>query len=249
MTLTPCANLSLLFTEHPPMERFAAAAEAEFRAVEVLFPYSLDRSAVKEELTRHGLDLVLINCPFDMRAETAPAWAADPNGVARFRDVFLEVADWAEDLGARFIHMMSGPFTEAAARETYVENLRWAADTRINCQLTIEPINRVSLPDYLVADFDDAARMIAEVDRPNVSLQFDTFHAAMIEGDVTTCWSRVGHLVRHVQVGSHPTRAEPDDHSHFFNLLRESGYEGAVSGEYNPAGKTADGLRWVEMLG
>jgi len=37
------ANLSLLWTELPYLERFAAAAEAGFEAVGVLFPYGIAR--------------------------------------------------------------------------------------------------------------------------------------------------------------------------------------------------------------
>ena len=43
------ANLAYLFTERPFMERFAAAAAAGFRAVELQFPYDVAPSAVQAE--------------------------------------------------------------------------------------------------------------------------------------------------------------------------------------------------------
>jgi len=43
------ANISLLFAELPYLERFQAAAEAGFKAVEILFPYDL---AAKETRLR-----------------------------------------------------------------------------------------------------------------------------------------------------------------------------------------------------
>ena len=40
------ANLSMLFTEHPFLERFARAKAAGFQAVEFLFPYEYDTGAI-----------------------------------------------------------------------------------------------------------------------------------------------------------------------------------------------------------
>src|SRR5260370_35936381 len=55
------ANLAYLFTERPLIERFAAAAAAGFRAVELQLPYDHAPSAVKAEPDRHGLTLLGIN--------------------------------------------------------------------------------------------------------------------------------------------------------------------------------------------
>ncbi len=57
------ANLSMLFTELPFLERFGAAAEFGFKGVEYLFPYSFDVIAIREELDKHGLKQVLFNLP------------------------------------------------------------------------------------------------------------------------------------------------------------------------------------------
>src|SRR5262249_37622125 len=55
------ANLAYLFTERPLIERFAAAAAAGFRAVELQVPYDHAPSAIKAELDRHGLAVLGIN--------------------------------------------------------------------------------------------------------------------------------------------------------------------------------------------
>ncbi|VTP61223.1 Hydroxypyruvate isomerase [Serratia rubidaea] len=62
------ANLSMMFTELPFLERFAAAADAGFKAVEYLFPYDYPADLLAEKLRRHGLQQVLFN--------TAPGDAA-----------------------------------------------------------------------------------------------------------------------------------------------------------------------------
>ena len=45
-----CANLSLLFTEIPLQQRFQAAKEQGFNAVEIQFPYELSAELIRREL-------------------------------------------------------------------------------------------------------------------------------------------------------------------------------------------------------
>lgn len=49
------ANLSMLFTEVPFLERFAAAAAAGFRGVEYVGPYDFPPEQIAELLGTHGL--------------------------------------------------------------------------------------------------------------------------------------------------------------------------------------------------
>ena len=55
------ANVSMLFTEHPFLERFDRAKEAGFEAVEFLFPYEFDIAAIEQALRRNDLTQVLFN--------------------------------------------------------------------------------------------------------------------------------------------------------------------------------------------
>ncbi len=79
-------------------------------------------------------------------------------------------------------------------------------------------------------------------------LMFVAYHAHRITGDVAGTWSGLRALVRHVQVAGFPGRHEPAggeiDYPAFFAMLDADGYSGWVSGEYQPAGRTADGLGW-----
>ena len=49
------ANLSMMFTDVPFLDRFEAAAKAGFTAVEFLFPYDHPAEAVGERLKKNGL--------------------------------------------------------------------------------------------------------------------------------------------------------------------------------------------------
>ncbi len=57
------ANLTLMFTEVPFLDRFAEAAAAGFEAVEFLFPYDHPPEAIGERLRAHGLTQALFNLP------------------------------------------------------------------------------------------------------------------------------------------------------------------------------------------
>ncbi|MCA1953005.1 MAG: hydroxypyruvate isomerase, partial [Hyphomicrobiales bacterium] len=57
------ANLTMMFTEMPFLDRFEAAAQAGFRAVEFLFPYAFPAAAIGARLTALGLEQALFNLP------------------------------------------------------------------------------------------------------------------------------------------------------------------------------------------
>ena len=67
------------------------------------------------------------------------------------------------------------------------------------------------MPGYYLADYGLALDILAEVGAPNLRLQFDSYHAQRITGDVLGTWDRVRPHVAHVQVGGYGSRHEPDD--------------------------------------
>lgn len=243
-----CANLSTMFPELPLLDRFAAARAAGFDAVEILFPYDCPANDILAALGAHHLELALINCPPPNYAGGPRGFAAVPGGETRFRHDFGRALRYARALGARHLHVMAGTAEGAAARQVFVENLRWAAAHAPRQSLTIEPINRHDMPGYFLADFRLAVEVIEAVGAPNLGLQFDAYHAHRITGDVPGTWSAVRPLVRHVQVAGYPGRNEPAggeiDYPAFFAALDADGYAGWVSGEYTAAGRTAEGLGW-----
>lgn len=246
------ANLTMLFQELPELDRFDAASAAGFGAVEVLFPYDLPAPQIQSALLRNALSLELINCPPPNYTGGPRGFAAVPESQDRFRHDFKRALRYAETLGARLLHIMAGPASGPDARRTFVENLRWASDIAQKQKLTIEPINDVDMPGYFLNDFDLAAEILDEVAAPNLALQFDTYHAYKIHGDVAACWAKHGHRVGHIQIGGIPDRHEPAggpfDFPAFFKMLDDTGYDGAVSAEYVPSGHTTEsGLGWLKL--
>lgn len=246
-----CANLSMLFTEYPLLERPMAAAVKGFEAVEVLFPYDENAADLGTALAQAGLPLALINCPPPNYADPdgPRGFAAVPGQEARFQQAFRRTLRYAGALGAQHIHIMAGVAQGDAARAAFARNLAWAAAHAPKQSLTIEPINGYDMPGYFLNSFDLALSVLDEVAAPNLGLQFDAYHAARMGLDVMATWQAVRGRVVHVQVGGVPDRHEPSTgdfhYPDFFAQLDGDGYSGWVSGEYRPRGRTEDDLSWI----
>ncbi|MGH6797078.1 MAG: hydroxypyruvate isomerase, partial [Roseiarcus sp.] len=79
------ANLSMMFTEHAFLDRFDAAAEAGFAAVEFLFPYDHAPEAIAERLERNRLTQALFNLPPGRWEEGERGLAALPGRFEEFK--------------------------------------------------------------------------------------------------------------------------------------------------------------------
>jgi len=243
------ANLTLMFAELPYLDRFDAAAEVGFHAVEILFPYDWPGQETRRALLKNGLDLVLINAPPPNYAGGHRGFAAIPGGEARFQSDIRRVMRYAALLKPGLIHVMSGAASGDAARQTMVRNLPWAADLAPAPCFTIEPLNLDDQPGYFLNDYGLARDVLATVDRPNVGLQYDAYHAQKIHGDALAVWAEYGAEAVHIQIGDTPDRRTPMtgeiDFERLFDAIDASGYSGWVSGEYHPGGPTQLTLAWM----
>ncbi len=246
------ANLTMMFNEHAFADRFAAAADAGFAAVECLFPYELEPDAVAELLERHRLELVLFNMP-------PGDWESGDRGVSIFaarrdelRTGLATALRYAAATRVPRLHLMAGigSRTEAAHVASYRDGVQLCAEAlgERGLELVLEPINTRSMPGYFLDDFGWAADFIAELGLPNVRMQFDIFHRQILHGDVATALRNWMPIIGHVQIASVPDRVEPDsgelNFPFLFDELDRLGYGGAVGCEYRPRAATSDGLDW-----
>ena len=249
------ANLTMLFNELPFLDRFRAAAEAGFRGVEFLFPYEFEPEEVARARKFAGVQVALFNLP-------PGNWAAGERGLACLPDRetdFVESVEraliYAEALGCPTLHVMAGippaGMPRADALTLYAERLRHAAHRADDHGRTvvIEPLNSRDMPGYLLRTSDEAMAVIEAVAAPNLGLQFDLYHAQIMEGDLTMRMRRLGPAIRHVQIAGVPDRHEPDsgecDPHHLLRELDATGYAGWVGCEYRPRAGTLDGLGWA----
>ncbi|SFV11026.1 hydroxypyruvate isomerase [Methylobacterium sp. 174MFSha1.1] len=246
------ANLTLMFTEVPFLDRFAQAAEAGFEAVEFLFPYDHPPEAIGERLTAHGLTQALFNLP-------PGDWAAGERGLAALPDRFEELKGgvetalgYAHATGVKRLHLMAGMAdrNDRRAQDSYRRAVAWTAErlAREGLDLVLEPINARNMPGYFLNDFGYAADLIRELALPNLKLQFDLYHCQILHGDVTMRLRALMPIVGHVQTASVPERHEPGsgemNDAFLFAELDRLGYDGFIGCEYNPRAGTREGLGW-----
>jgi len=249
------ANLSMLNTEAPFLDRFAAAAADGSDAVEYLFPYDFTAAEIAARLKDNGLTQALFNLPLGDWAASERGLACHPGREEEFaRDVATALA-YAQTTGCQRLHAMAGlkpaGVSEAALRTTSVSNLRPAAAQLAphNITLLIEPINTRDMPGYFLNFQQQAHDIVAEVGAPNLEVQMNFYHCQIIEGDLTRRLEQHIAGMGHIQIAGVPDRHEPDDGEvHFPPLLDRLdalGYAGFVGCEYRPKAGTSEGLGWL----
>ncbi|MEX0697992.1 MAG: 2-oxo-tetronate isomerase [Dongiaceae bacterium] len=253
------ANLSMMFQEVGFLDRFAAAADAGFRAVEYLFPYDHEPAELAARLQRFGLRQVLFNLPPGDWAAGERGLAALPGREAEFAAGVDRGLDYARALGCTQLHAMAGippvGTAPADAEATYVANLH-AAAARLaahGIRLLIEPINTRDMPGYFLTTPEQARRVIAQAGTDNLFVQMDLYHCQIMGGDLSERIRANLPLTRHFQIAGVPGRHEPDtgeiDYRHLFELIDGLGYDGWIGCEYRPRGDTSAGLAWAAPHG
>ncbi len=247
------ANLSMMFTEWEFLDRFGAAADAGFQAVEFLFPYAFAPEEIARRLDRHGLTQALFNLPPGDWDKGERGLAALPARAGDLRASVQQAIPYAKATGVKRLHMMSGfaNNADAAAEAAYKSAIRYASEqfAPFGIDILIEPINGRDMPGYFLNNFAFAASLIASMNLPNLKLQFDIYHRQILHGDVMRSLELLMPIIGHVQVASVPMRNEPGtgelNDSAIFNHLDELGYKGFVGCEYKPANGTLAGLAWM----
>ena len=253
------ANLTMLYNELPFLDRFAAAAQSGFKAVEFLFPYDFAAQDIAQRLQDNGLQLVLHNLPAGNWAGGERGIACHPDRVGEFREGVHKALEYAAVLNPPRINVLAGisptGVSEADARKTLVDNLRFAAEQlgERGIRLLMEPINTFDIPGFFVNRTTQALAIMEDVGSPNLYLQYDIYHAQRMEGELTATLKQ--HLARigHIQLADNPGRNEPgtgEIHYRFlFDQLDALGYSGHIGCEYKPKdsgpGGTDAGLGWL----
>jgi hydroxypyruvate isomerase len=252
------ANLSMMFNEVPFLDRFAAAADAGFKAVEYLFPYEHAPETIAKKLDENHLENVLFNMPPGNWTAGDRGTASIPGREIEFRESVAKALSYAKVLGVRRVHAMAGirpaDADPAHCRATLIENLKYAAGELAahGITLLLEAINTRDMPGFFISTQADSFAVCSAVNVPNIKMHMDCYHMQVMEGDLATKLRRYARYCGHVQVASAPDRHEPDTgevrYEYIFRVLDEIGYDGWVGCEYRPANKTLDGLGWFRRL-
>ena len=250
------ANLTTMFREVNFPERFCRASQAGFKAVEYMFPYDWSKEQLKGGLENYGLKQVLFNLP-------AGNWEAGERGIAclpgretEFREGVYTAIDYAQALNCSRLNCLVGLVPqdkpEVEVRQTLVQNLGFAANAleKDGIRLLVEPLNCIDVPWFYLVSTRDALQLIAEVDHPNLWLQYDVYHMQIMEGNLTRTILDNLNRIGHIQIADVPGRHEPGtgeiNYSNLFNSIEEAAYDGWIGCEYIPASVTEDGLDWIK---
>jgi len=244
------ANLGFLFPEHEFLDRFAAAGRAGFRGVEFAQPYAWPAAELRARLDDNGLECVLVNLPMGDRAKGDFGIAGRPGREAEFREAVARGIEYAHALGVPRVNCISGTSLPGEDRApllaTLVSNLRFAAREfkAAGLELVVEPINTRDVPGFLVSRTPEAAALVAEAGEPNLFVQCDLYHTAMMGDDPAAILASHRDVIRHIQFADVPGRHEPGtgtlDFAALFAAIDRLGYAGWVSAEYRPTRPTEE---------
>ncbi|OZF55562.1 hypothetical protein CH293_06130 [Rhodococcus sp. 14-2470-1b] len=256
------ANISIMFTEHAYLERFAAARDAGFDAVESWWPFVdavPDRGEVDKVLSAvdsAGVRLAALNF-------WAGDMAAGERGMAVHRDRHEElranielVAEIGEATGCRSFNLLYGQpvegSNESESRKGAAELYRDAAGVleSIDGTVLLEALAHDLNGSYPIRSLSDAIDFADLVGDPRVLLLFDTFHLGHNGEDIVEAAAGAASRIGHVQVADDPGRGEPGSGNlpiaACLDALAERGYTGRVGAEYKPStSRTIDSFGWI----
>lgn len=250
------ANLTMLFTEAPFLERFDRAAAAGFSAVEFQLPYEFEPGDIADRLSRNNLELILFNLP-------AGDWAAGDRGIAaiyarlaEFQEGVAKALEYASVLHPPLLNCLAGIAAPTPENDlALLQNVRYAAEQLEDqgIRLTIEPVNTHDVANFALPTTRSAVELIAEVGHPNVGLQLDIYHSLRMGEDPFALIKDLGKEISHIQIADVPGRHQPGtgevNFRKLFDTIDASGFDGSVALEYIPEGRTEDGLGLMREMG
>ncbi|GAD08741.1 hydroxypyruvate isomerase family protein [Gluconobacter sp. NFX36] len=249
------ANLTMNYPELEFLERFDAAARDGFKGIEFLFPYDFDRHDLKARVGGNDLHVALFNAPPGNWDQGERGLAALPGREEEFQRTIGLALEYSRALGNSRLHVMAGlrdndiPYERQM--ETYLRNIEYAALQAKSLGLTIvlEAINTRNMPGYFMNYQEETKAVCDLIGADNVKIQFDLYHAQIMQGDLVVRLETLLESIGHIQAASVPDRHEPNagevNYPYLFEWLDRVGYRGWIGCEYNPRSTTSEGLGWL----
>lgn len=253
------ANLTMLYTDSPFLDRFARARASGFHFVEYLFPYEYDPHDLARALAQNGLTQVLFNLPAGNWSAGDRGIAAHPDRIAEFRQGVARALEFAAILQVKQLNCLVGKRDEKIPlddqRRVLIENLRSAARALADQGITllIEHLNPYDVPGFLIVAPQTAFEIQDQVASPNLKIQYDLYHAQRTAGELANTLQKNFARIAHLQIADNPGRHQPGtgeiNYRFLFEWIDKLGYTGYIGLEYIPEGTTEQSLGWVKEYG
>ena len=250
------ANLSLLFNETELIDRFQAASEQGFSAVEIQFPYTLPAKDIQTELTTNRLQLVLFNVDADDLLLGGEGLACVPEKRKRFRAAVAQTVAYAEILKPAVINVLPGRCLDKNGHEEYLltfkENLVYALEafSPLGIKTVFEAVNTYDMPGFLIHSGQQMLEILKQLNNPMLAMPYDIYHMTMMGENPAEFINQYGSNIGHIQFADSPGRGQPGsgtiDFEQLFNAIENSDYSGWLGAEYLPVGKTKDSFTWFQ---
>ena len=257
------ANCSMLFTEHPLLERPQAAKDAGFDAIEFWWPWpeqpnpgAAEVDAFVSAVRDAGVELVGLNFFAGDLAGPDAGVLSIPDRAEQFRENLAVAVGIGEQLGVSAFNALYGNRVEGVAAEEQDllghEMLGHAADAAgsIGATVLVESVSGPKpYPLRTAADSAAVVQGVRENGHANVGFLCDLFHLANNGDDVVAAIADYTDITAHVQIADCPGRGEPGsgelDLDGLLGDLAARGYDGWVGLEYKPTTTTEAGLDWL----
>ena len=249
------ANLSLLFNEVELIQRFKAAKQHGFNAVEIQFPYCLDVKSLQNSLADTEQKLILFNVDAGDLLQGGEGLACVPEKRNQFLQAVDQAVSYAQILKPEAINILSGCCHIENKNQDYLEtflgNLRYATEifASLGIKTVFEAINTHDMPGYMIHSGQQMLSILNQINHPNLFMQVDIYHLQMMKETPEVFIAKHANSIGHIQFADCPGRGQPGtgqlNFEHIFSEIENSAYSGWVGAEYKPKGPTADSLDWL----
>jgi hydroxypyruvate isomerase len=246
-------NLTMLFKEVSFLERFDAAAQAGFGAVEFMWPTGIDLDALVAQRFASGVEVALFNVDSGDVAAGERGFPNDPTKREWWRSRTALAIELAGRLGCSQLNVQAGNdvpgLSRAAILDCLSENLTWALQQSPNITFLLEPLNRFEHPQYILGRTSEALEVIQHVNNPRLKLQFDIYHTQRTEGNLTQLIQTHINQIQHIQIADSPARHQPGtgeiNWKFLFSKIEQLEYDSYIGLEYIPQPNTPGSFDWL----
>jgi hydroxypyruvate isomerase len=251
-------HLSYVLGDIPFEERFTVAKKLGFNAVEYPFPYEIPAKQYADLLLTNGLSQISIGAPACNYKAGEPGFSITPSLKSEFDRSIDTVIKYAKVIDCTNVHIFAGPraagVSEELAFETYCSRVAEAHDRlhREGLNVVLEAVNSRDFKGYFIDRLSTLLRALATIDRPNVKIIMDIYHARVNDEDPIDFILKHSGRIAHVQLADYPGRHEPGtgiiDFNSVFEALKRSKYSGSIGLEYVPTRPVSEGVPLVNEL-